>query len=57
MIIEFGLKNFAARLAIPALAVIACAGLVVLIMSRFAIGTLADDRFSFARSSLLYPVK
>ncbi len=57
MTIEFNLKNFAARLAVPALALIACAGLVVLIMSRFAIGTLADDRFSFARSALIAPVK
>ena len=57
MVIEFNLKNLASKLTLLAVALIVCALLVGQIVSRFIIGTLADDRFAFERSALQDPVK
>ncbi len=57
MVIEFNLKNWAAKLIVLAVALTVCALLVVQIVTRFIIGTLADDRFIFARSALEQPAK
>lgn len=57
MTIEFNLKNVAARLAIMTLVLVVCALLVAQIVTQFIIGTLADDRFIFARETLTVPVE
>src|ERR1044071_4963406 len=56
MVIEFKVNNLAARLSLMVLALAACALLVALIVARFVIGTLADDRFTFGRETLEVPV-
>ncbi|MGA9768296.1 MAG: tetratricopeptide repeat protein [Blastocatellia bacterium] len=57
MIIEFNLKNIAVRLFVIALALGAFALLVVLIVSRFIVGTLSDERFVYGRETLETPYK
>jgi tetratricopeptide (TPR) repeat protein len=58
MKIEIGLKPLLARLAFLAVALVVCAGLVVLIVSRFVIGTLTDERLGhFGRETLQVPVE
>lgn len=57
MKLEISLKPLAARLVCLALALVVGALLAVLIVSRFVIGTLADERFSFGRETLRVPVE
>jgi tetratricopeptide (TPR) repeat protein len=57
MVVEFKLKNFAARLAVIAVALVVCALLVIVIISRFVIGTLANEGLSVSRSALETPVE
>ena len=57
MVIEFNLKNIAAKLLVVVLAVTAFALLVVLIISRFIVGTLSDDRFVYGRETLDVPLE
>ena len=57
MIIEFNLKNIAAKLLVVALALAAFALLVVLIFSRFIVGMLSDDRFVYGRETLAIPLE
>lgn len=57
MILEFKLENFAARLAVIAVALVVCALLMAIILSRFVIGTLADSRLSVSRGMLVTPVE
>jgi tetratricopeptide (TPR) repeat protein len=57
MKIEIGLNPLVARLAFLAVVLVICALLAVLIVSRFVIGTLADDRFSFGRETLQVPLE
>lgn len=57
MILEFKLNKFAARLAVIAVALVMCAFLVTVIISRFVIGTLSNDRLSVSRGMLATPVE
>ncbi len=58
MKIEIGLQPLLARLAFLTVALVVCAGLVVLIVSRFVIGTLSDERLGrFGRETLEVPVQ
>lgn len=57
MVIEFSLKNTAAKLLVVVVAVAAFVLLVVLIVSRFIVGTLADDRFVYGREALETPLE
>ncbi len=57
MTIEFNLKNIAAKLFVGVAALVAFALLVVLIVSRFIVGTLSDDRFVYGRESLVVPLE
>src|SRR5690349_14836486 len=53
MTIQFKLNTWAARLAVLLLALAVTALLVVAVFARFAIGTLADDRFVLDREWLI----
>jgi tetratricopeptide (TPR) repeat protein len=57
MVLEFKLNKFAARLAVIAVALVVCAFLMTVIISRFVIGTLSSDRLSVSRSMLATPVE
>lgn len=57
MVIEFNLKNMAAKLLVVALALAAFALLVALIVSRFIVGTLSDDHFVYGRETLATPLE
>ena len=57
MVIEFNLKNMAARLAIVVVSVAAFVLLVALIFSVFVVGTLADERFAYGREALESPLE
>jgi Tetratricopeptide repeat len=57
MVLEFKLNKLAGRLAVMAVAVVACAFLVTVIISRFVIGTLSNTRLSVSRSMLATPVE
>jgi hypothetical protein len=57
MTIEFNLKNIAAKLVVVVLALVAFALLTVLIVSRFIVGTLSDDRFVYGRETLVVPLE
>jgi tetratricopeptide (TPR) repeat protein len=56
MLLEFKLDKLAARCATVAVALGVCALLVTVIVSRFVIGTLSDDRLSVSRNMLSVPV-
>jgi tetratricopeptide (TPR) repeat protein len=57
MVLELNLTKLIARLAIAAGALAVCSLLVVIIVSRFVIGTLADDRVAVTRGMLEVPVE
>jgi tetratricopeptide (TPR) repeat protein len=57
MVIELNLKKIAAKLLVLVLALAACALLVILIVSRFIVGTLSDDRFVYGRETLEVPLE
>ncbi|HST22479.1 MAG TPA: tetratricopeptide repeat protein [Blastocatellia bacterium] len=57
MTIEFNLKNIATKLVVVVLALVAFALLVILIASRFIVGTLSDDRFIYGRETLVVPLE
>ena len=57
MVLEFKLNKIAARLAVIAVALVVCALLLTVIISRFVIGTLADDRVSVSRGMIAAPVE
>lgn len=57
MKIEIRLKPLVARLAFLAVALVGCALLAVLIVSRFVIGTLADERIGLGREALQVPLE
>jgi tetratricopeptide (TPR) repeat protein len=57
MVLEFKLKSLAARLAVIAVAAALCALFVTVVIYRFVIGTLSDDRLSVSRGMLVEPVK
>src|SRR5262245_9631799 len=57
MVIEFSLKNWAAKLILLIAAACVCALLIMRIINQFVVGTLSDDRFRFARSALEAPVR
>jgi len=54
--IELNLSKLRARLALAVLALAVCSLLVVIIISRFVIGTLGDDRLAVTRDMLQVPV-
>jgi hypothetical protein len=56
MVIELKLNKLAARLIVIAAALFVCALLVTIIISRFVIGTLSNDRLSVSRNMLEVPV-
>ena len=56
MIIKLNLSGLAARLAFVIAVLASCLLLVVILISRFVIGTLADDRLGVTRSMLDSPV-
>lgn len=57
MVVELKLTRFWARLAFGVLSLAACLLLVVIIIARFVIGTLADDRVAVTRDMLVVPVE
>jgi hypothetical protein len=57
MVLELKLTKLTARLALAAVAIAGCALLVAIIVSRFVIGTLADDRVAVTRDTLQVPVE
>jgi hypothetical protein len=57
MVLKLNLTKLFARLALAALALAGCSFLVVIIVSRFVIGTLADDRIAVTRDTLQVPVE
>jgi hypothetical protein len=56
MIFKLNLSGLIARLAFAIAALASCSLLVVILVSRFVIGTLADDRLGVTRGMLEYPV-
>src|SRR2546425_12503017 len=57
MIFELKLTKLTTRLALGIGALAVCSLLVVIIISRFVIGTLADDRIAATRDMLQVPVE
>jgi tetratricopeptide (TPR) repeat protein len=57
MVIDLKLNKIAARLAVIAVALVVCALLLTVIIYRFVIGTLADERLSVSREMLVAPVE
>jgi len=57
MVLELNLTRLIPRLALAAAALAGCALLIAVILSRFVIGTLADDRLAVTRDMLKVPVE
>lgn len=57
MTLDLKLNKLSARLAVALAALVCCAFLVIVIVSRFVVGTLADDRLLVTRDTLRVPVE
>ncbi|HEX8087201.1 MAG TPA: carbohydrate binding domain-containing protein [Blastocatellia bacterium] len=57
MVLELELKKFATRLAVIAVALLVCSLLMTVIISRFVVGTLSDNRLGVSRGLLAAPVE